>query len=89
MDNTGEMLERLKNLSDAELEAAIHNVAKALGANDRIAAKLVADREKIRKKLDKASESDLKKAMSHLNSDQLNSIVTNLGGDKGGQNGSK
>ena len=87
MDNTGEMLEKLKNLSDAELESAIHSVAKALGANERMASKLAADREKIRKRLTGASEGELKRAMSHLNADQLDSIITSLG--KGGDNGSK
>ncbi len=88
MDNTGEMLEKLKNLNDAELETAIRNVAKALGANDRMAAKLAAERSKIRRKLDGASESDLKRAMSHLKKDQLDTVISNLGLDGGG-NGSK
>ncbi len=89
MDNTGEMLEKLKNLNDTELEAAIRNVAKALGANDRMAAKLASERSKIRRKLDGASESDLRKAMSHLNKNQIENVISNLGLDSGGGNGSK
>lgn len=87
MDNTGEMLEKLKNLNDAELEAAIHNVALALGANERMAAKIAGERGKIRRKLDTASESDLKKAMSHLKGDQLENIISSLEKSSGGKDG--
>lgn len=89
MDNTAEMLEKLKNLNDEELADAIYKVARSLGANEKMAARISSERNKIRQKLDTASESDLKKTMSHLNKTQLEKVLSSLGENLGGQNGSK
>ena len=89
MDNTAEMLEKLKSLNDAELSDAIYRVARSLGANEKMAAKISSERGKIRQKLEGASETDLKRTMSHLNKSQLERVISTLDQKSGGQNGSK
>ena len=89
MDNTSEMLEKLKSLNDAELSDAIFRVARSLGANEKMAARISSERGKIRQKLEGASESDLKRTMSHLNKSQLERVFSTLDQKSGGQNGSK
>lgn len=89
MDNTAEMLEKLKSLNDAELSDAIYRVARSLGANEKMAARISSERGKIRQKLEGTSESDLKRTMSHLNKSQLERVISTLDQKSGGQNGSK
>ena len=89
MDNTAEMLEKLKSLNDAELSDAIYRVARSLGANEKMAARISSERGKIRQKLEGTSESDLKRTMSHLNKSQLERVFSALDQKSGGQNGSK
>ena len=89
MDNTAELLEKLKNLNDAELSDAIYRVARSLGANEKTAARISAERDKIRRKLESADGSDLKKTMSRLNKSQLERVFSALDERTGGGNGSK
>lgn len=89
MDNTAEMLEKLKKLNDAELSDAIYRVARSLGANEKMAERISSERTMIRRKLENADESDLKKTMSHLNKAQLERVLSTLNEKTGGSNGSK
>jgi len=83
MNDFKDMTEKLKNMSDAELEEAIRTVGAALGADERALARISRERSTLKRKLANADERDLAGLAAKLSPDQLETIKRALSG--GGQ----
>ena len=73
-EDVRDLAEKIKGLSDADLEAAIRSVGAAMGLDARRVEKLARERGTLKKKLEKADERDLKKLSEALTPEQIETV---------------
>ena len=80
MEDINEIAEKLKAMSDAELDDAIRRVGAAMGLNGRKLDRLTREKGALKRKLEKADERDLQKLKSMLTPDQVETIKKSVEG---------
>ena len=80
MEDIKDLAEKIKRLSDAELDAAIRSVGAAMGIEGRKLDRLSREKGMLRRKLERADERDLEKLSAALTPDQLETIKKSVEG---------
>lgn len=87
MEIDKEMLDKISNMSDEEISAAVGTVADILGANGSIAKRIAADPAMVRRRVRRVSPRDIRKIQSAISESDLAEIASALGLDGEGANG--
>jgi len=74
-----DMLNRLGQMSDADLREAIRKAARLLGADEKDAALAASKSNLIRQKLTSATDADIKRAVDTVGADTIYGIAKELG----------
>lgn len=74
MDDFKEMAERIRNMSDAELETAIRTVGAALGADARTLDRVSREKETLRRKIGGANGREIEKIAAGLTPEQIEAV---------------
>ena len=78
MEQNSDVMAKLKRLNESELKALINEIARSAGMSEGMRRAALAHTGMIRRKLQTASEEDLKKVMQSLGQDKTNDILKKL-----------
>lgn len=79
MTGGDDILNKLRQMDDETLRKAIGTIADAVGANEKQKARAIGNVNSIKRRIDKADERDIDKALEKLGSDKSNDIKRMLG----------
>lgn len=80
MEDIKDLAEKIKGLSDADLDAAIRSVGAAMGLDSRKLDRLAREKGTLKRKLERANGRELEKLSSMLTPDQLEAIKKSVEG---------
>ncbi|MBQ7160806.1 MAG: hypothetical protein IJR90_03770 [Clostridia bacterium] len=78
MEDIRDLADKIKGLSDEELDAAIRSVGAAMGLDGRRIEKLAREKGTLKRKLENADERDYKKLSSMLTPDQIEAVKKSM-----------
>ena len=80
MEDIRQIADKISEMSDAELDAAIRSVGSAMGVDARTLDRMSREKGLLRRKMSAASDRDLEKIASRLTPEQIGEIKRNVNG---------